>query len=101
MALGAPLQVPLGRGKGGSVVMVFTLACSFLVVAEEPGGGPGSRTCEQDGAGECSAGLGRGDKPQDFFRSYASAWVQSEMLQDEERTRGFRDAIMGNRALFE
>lgn len=37
----------------------------------------------------------------DFFRSYGTAYVQAEMLHDEVRTTAFRDAILGNRGLFE
>lgn len=51
-------------------------------------------TCAAHGA---STEGGQGD----FFRSYGTAWVQAEMLQDEVRTKAFRDAILGNRDLFE
>jgi len=36
-----------------------------------------------------------------YFDSYGTAFVQAEMLQDAIRTGAFKDAIMGNRRLFE
>lgn len=58
-----------------------------------------------EGDGSCGAGSSDGTgsatrNATDFFRSYGTAWVQAEMLQDETRTMAFHDAILANKGLF-
>lgn len=100
-----------------SRVYLFAIAAYLLACAVTAAAGQlddGDDGCGTNGADECRVGsksassgssiggIADGSGPnRDFFRSYATAWVQAEMLQDEERTRGFREAIHGNRNLFE
>eukprot|EP00929_Paragymnodinium_shiwhaense_P009669 TRINITY_DN113928_c0_g1_i1.p1 TRINITY_DN113928_c0_g1~~TRINITY_DN113928_c0_g1_i1.p1 ORF type:complete len:427 (+),score=81.50 TRINITY_DN113928_c0_g1_i1:69-1283(+) len=60
-----------------------------------------SASCDEAEGGSCkNPAAGLGTAAPDFFRSYGTAWVQAEMLQDEVRTKAYRDAIMQNRELF-
>lgn len=36
-----------------------------------------------------------------YFRSYSNISIHEDMIKDVARTRAYREAILGNRALFE
>lgn len=75
------------------VLGIITLCCDHGRAEDTLEG-----SCAAGGIG-CAAATS-GTAVPDFFRSYGTAWVQAEMLQDQVRTRAFRDAILGNKNLF-